>query len=197
MLHSKQWHAKGIYNLVYISHIFNSKCPSAPCFLWCVADSGVTERTIWVGFGSCCVFIFIHFVDISSKQCYRMIVSLKISFLGRCWVIWFLFFLTFHAAWGEMIIWGKTVTLFLVYNLCLALWGGRLVWHHQQPGLLPVWRRRLLPVHALHQKGTQTEPSNAAAPVCHIYTGRDWLIFITTSVFILITQIFWGGGWFF
>lgn len=94
---------------------------------------------------------------------------MKICFLGRCF--WPLRS-CMRNVWGTLIILRKTLTLFLVYNLPLALWRGWLVWHHQQSGLLPVWRRRLLPVHTLHQKGTQTHISSATLPVCHILMGR-------------------------
>lgn len=116
------------------------------------------------------------------------------------------YFLAFHAVWGKTIILGRmisqSITLFLVCNLCVALWRGWLVWHHQQPGLLPVWRRRLLPVHTLHQEGTQTEISDASPPVYYIYALRESLTSITfhhTHCFVFLFNHLKGGkvmcGW--
>ncbi len=170
------------------------------------ANEHATDAPVWLtvqlGLGldyAAQMFILICFMDICSKQCNCMTMSAtywKSVFWEDVESFFFslLAFSNFHAVWGIIIIFERTLTLFLVYNFCLAFWSGWLVWHHQQPGLLPVWRRRLLPVHTLHQKGTQTDISSATPPVCHIYRERERLIFITfiPSVFVLIIKIFLG-----
>lgn len=123
------------------------------------------------------VFILIPWYFVSWKYVpnnlivWQCVPLSKILFSGKMLSHFFLAFPVFHVVQGKIHIWGRiispTITVFLVCNLCLAFWRGRLVWHHKQQGLLPVWRRRLLPIYTLHQEGTQTHFSRATQGDTH------------------------------